>query len=134
MPNIRTRATAISSANSRSSVVAAVGSIVVGGLGGRGLALNLVGWPPTRRPRRGYMFDALSDRIDSIFQRLKGRGKLSEELVDEVLREVRLALLEADVHTSVVRAFLARVRERAIGDEVLKALTPVQAVIKIVQQ
>ena len=80
------------------------------------------------------MFDALSDRIDSIFQRLKGRGKLSEELVDEVLREVRLALLEADVHTSVVRAFLARVRERAIGDEVLKALTPVQAVIKIVQQ
>jgi len=78
------------------------------------------------------MFDALSDRLEDIFQRMRGRGRLSEEQVEEILREVRLALLEADVHTSVVRGFLAKVRERAVGDEVTKALTPAQAVIKIV--
>jgi signal recognition particle subunit SRP54 len=78
------------------------------------------------------MFDTLSDRIEGIFTRLRGRGRLSEENVEEVLREVRLALLEADVHTTVVRAFIGKVRERAVGDEVRKALTPAQTVLKIV--
>ncbi|MFA5891632.1 MAG: signal recognition particle protein [Actinomycetota bacterium] len=78
------------------------------------------------------MFDALSDRIEGVFKRLRGRGLLTEEHVDEALREVRMALLEADVHTAVVREFLARVRERAVGDEVRKALTPGQQVVKIV--
>lgn len=80
------------------------------------------------------MFDSLSNRIDGIFERLRGRGRLDEETVDEILREVRLALLEADVHTSVVRAFVGKVRERAVGDEVRKALTPAQQVIKIVHE
>ncbi len=80
------------------------------------------------------MFDTLSDRIEGIFKRLRGSGRLSEEHVEEVLREVRLALLDADVHTSVVRAFVGRVRERAVGDEVAKALTPAQTVIKIVHE
>src|SRR5687767_7290716 len=80
------------------------------------------------------MFDALSDRIEGIFTRLRGRGRLDEETVDEVMREVRLALLEADVHTAVVREFVGRVHERAVGEEVLKTLTPAQAVIKIVHE
>ncbi|HEX9776482.1 MAG TPA: signal recognition particle protein [Actinomycetota bacterium] len=80
------------------------------------------------------MFDALTDRIEGIFGKLRSRGKLTEEQVDEVLREVRLALLEADVHTSVVRSLVSRVRERAVGDEVMKALTPAQAVVKIVHE
>ena len=78
------------------------------------------------------MFDTLSDRIESIFGRLRGRGRLSEQQIEEVLREVRLALLEADVHTDVVRAFVGRVRERATGEEVRKALTPAQTIVKIV--
>ncbi|HJT37798.1 MAG TPA: signal recognition particle protein [Actinomycetota bacterium] len=78
------------------------------------------------------MFDTLSERIESIFGRLRGRGRLSELQIDEVLREVRLALLEADVHTDVVRAFVGRVRERAMGEEVRKALTPAQTIVKIV--
>jgi len=80
------------------------------------------------------MFDSLSDRIEGIFQRLKGSGKVSEDQVEEVLREVRLALLEADVHTSVVRGFLAKVRERAVGEEVMKSLTPAQHIIKVVDE
>jgi signal recognition particle subunit SRP54 len=78
------------------------------------------------------MFDALSDRIEGVFARLKNRGRLGEEQIDEVLREVRLALLEADVHTQVVRGFVERVRARATGEEVRKALTPAQTIIKIV--
>jgi signal recognition particle subunit SRP54 len=78
------------------------------------------------------MFDGLSERLDGVFERLRGRGRLSESDVDEVLREIRLALLEADVHTAVVREFMEKVRARAIGDEVRKALTPAQSVIKIV--
>ena len=61
------------------------------------------------------MFDALSDRFDGIFKRLRGRGRLGEAEVDEVLREIRLALLEADVNFKVVRGMLDRIRERAIG-------------------
>jgi len=78
------------------------------------------------------VFDTLSERIEGIFGRLRGRGRLSEQQIDEVLREVRLALLEADVHTDVVRAFIGKVRERAMGEEVRKALTPAQTIVKIV--
>jgi signal recognition particle subunit SRP54 len=78
------------------------------------------------------MFEALSDRFDGIFKRLRGRGKLTEADVDEVLREIRLALLEADVNFKVVKAFVERVRERAIGIEVSEALNPAQQVVKIV--
>jgi signal recognition particle subunit SRP54 len=80
------------------------------------------------------MFETLSDRLNKIFQDLRRRGKLSAEDVDAVLREVRLALLEADVHYSVVKTFLASVRERAIGVEVSQALNPAQQVIKIVHE
>ena len=78
------------------------------------------------------MFDTLSDRLENVFRRLRGHGRLTEAHVDEALREVRLALLEADVHLQVVKDFLERVRERAIGEEVRKALTPAQQVVKIV--
>ena len=78
------------------------------------------------------MFETLSDRLENVFRRLRGHGRLSEADVDEALREVRMALLEADVHLDVVRDFIARIRERAVGEEVRKALTPAQTVIKIV--
>ena len=78
------------------------------------------------------MFDTLSGRLDDIFTRLRSRGKLNEKQIDEVLREIRLALLEADVALKVVKAFIADVRERAAGAEVHKSLTPAQQVIKIV--
>ncbi|MEJ5255520.1 MAG: signal recognition particle protein [Acidimicrobiales bacterium] len=80
------------------------------------------------------MFDALSDRFDAIFKRLRGRGKLTEADVDEVLREIRLALLEADVNFQVVKGFVARVRERCLGAEVSQALSPAQQVVKIVNE
>ena len=69
------------------------------------------------------MFDALSDRFDGIFKRLRGKGRLSEQDVDEVLREIRLALLEADVNVRVVRSLQARIRERAIGLELPRRST-----------
>ena len=78
------------------------------------------------------MFDTLSGKLSGIFDRLRGRGALSEADVNEALREVRLALLEADVALPVVRDFIARVRERAIGAEVLDSVTPGQLVVKIV--
>ncbi len=80
------------------------------------------------------MFDGLSDRLQAIFDRLGKRGFLTEKDVDEALREVRVALLEADVNFKVVKDFLARVRERSVGAEVHKSLTPGQAVIKIVHE
>ena len=80
------------------------------------------------------MFDSLSDRFDGIFSRLRKRGTLSATDVDEVLREIRLALLEADVNFTVVRNLVGRIRERAIGVEVAKALNPAQQVIKIVHE
>ncbi len=80
------------------------------------------------------MFDTLSDRFDGIFKRLRGKGRLSEADVDEVLREIRLALLEADVNLDVVRNLQGRIRERAVGDEIHAALNPAQQVIKIVQE
>ncbi|HEX2051216.1 MAG TPA: signal recognition particle protein [Actinomycetota bacterium] len=78
------------------------------------------------------MFDALSGRLDDIFTRLRSRGRLTEKQVDEVLREIRLALLEADVALKVVKAFVADVRARAEGAEIHKSLTPAQQVIKLV--
>jgi signal recognition particle subunit SRP54 len=80
------------------------------------------------------MFDALSDRFDGIFTRLRSRGRLSEKDVDEVAREIRLALLEADVNVKVVKQFIARVKERANGADVQKSLSPGQQVIKIVHE
>ncbi|MFP5576867.1 MAG: signal recognition particle protein [Acidimicrobiia bacterium] len=80
------------------------------------------------------MFEALSDRFDDIFSRIKGKGKLREEDVDETLREIRLALLEADVNFQVVKGLVARIRERVVGIEVSQALNPAQQVIKIVNE
>ncbi|MDQ3618522.1 MAG: signal recognition particle protein [Actinomycetota bacterium] len=78
------------------------------------------------------MFDTLTGRLDDIFTRLRGRGRLNEKQVDEVLREIRLALLEADVSLKVVKAFVKDVKERAEGAEIHKSLTPAQQVIKLV--
>jgi signal recognition particle subunit SRP54 len=80
------------------------------------------------------MFDALSDRLDGIFSRLRNRGRMSEKDIDEVSREIRVALLEADVNVRVVRAFIGRVKERALGAELSSSLTPGQQFIKIVHE
>jgi signal recognition particle subunit SRP54 len=80
------------------------------------------------------LFESLSERLNQVFQQLRRRGRLSEADVDAALREVRLALLEADVHYSVVKDFIARIRARAIGYEVSRALNPAQQVIKIVHE
>jgi len=80
------------------------------------------------------MFDNLTSRLEDIFKQLRRRGKLSEADVDIAMREVRLALLEADVHYSVAKQFIARVRDRSVGHEVSKALNPGQQVIKIVNE
>jgi signal recognition particle subunit SRP54 len=78
------------------------------------------------------MFESLSDKLQSVFRNLSGKGKVSEADVSEAMREVRLALLEADVNFKVVKEFVAKVKEKAIGIEVLESLSPVQQVIKIV--
>jgi len=78
------------------------------------------------------MFENLTGRLNKVFDQLRRRGKLSEADVDAAMREVRLALLEADVHYSVVKEFISRVRERAVGHEVSKALNPGQQIVKIV--
>jgi signal recognition particle subunit SRP54 len=80
------------------------------------------------------MFESLSDRLQSTFKTLTRRGKLSEADVDKAMREVRLALLEADVNYKVVKSFTQRVKARAIGAEVMSSLTPGQQVVKIVHQ
>jgi signal recognition particle subunit SRP54 len=80
------------------------------------------------------MFDALSDRLEAAFKGFSGRGKLSEADVDAGLREIRLALLEADVNFKVVKTFVSRIRERAVGAEVSEALNPGQQVVKIVHE
>jgi signal recognition particle subunit SRP54 len=79
------------------------------------------------------VFDALSDRLQGVFRSLRGRGALTPEDVDQALREIRLALLEADVHFKVVKQFLERVRARAVGQDVLKSLSPDQAVLRVVR-
>ncbi|MDH3500360.1 MAG: signal recognition particle receptor subunit alpha, partial [Acidimicrobiia bacterium] len=80
------------------------------------------------------MFDSLTDRITGIFDGLRGRGRLSDADVDATLREVRLALLEADVNVGVARSLLDRIRDQAVGADVAKSLTPGQQVIKLVHE
>jgi len=79
------------------------------------------------------MFESLTDKLELTFKRLRGQGKISENNIDEALREVRLALLEADVHVQVVKSFLEAVKTKAMGQEVLQSLTPEQQFIKIVR-
>jgi signal recognition particle subunit SRP54 len=78
------------------------------------------------------VFDALSDRLQSALGDLRGRGKLDEDAISRAMREIRLALLEADVNFEVVKQFVAQVRERALGHEVLKSISPGQQVVKVV--
>ena len=78
------------------------------------------------------MFENLTERLSRTVQRLRGTGRLTEDGVRETLREIRIALLEADVNFKVVKDFVAKVKERAIGQEVLKSLSPGQQVIKVV--
>ena len=80
------------------------------------------------------MFESLTARFEGVFDRLRGRGRLSERDVDQALTEVRLALLEADVNTTVLYSILDRIRRRALGAEVLKSLTPGQQVVKVVHE
>ena len=80
------------------------------------------------------MFEALTEKLTAVFSRLSNRGRLTEQDVDAALREVRLALLEADVNLKVVRDFLGKVRQRCVGKEVLESLTPGQQVVKIVRE
>jgi len=78
------------------------------------------------------MFDNLTDKLDLVFKKLKGHGKLTEKNIEEGLKEVRIALLEADVHYKVVKKLIADIKERALGQEVMASLTPGQQVVKIV--
>lgn len=80
------------------------------------------------------LFENLSERLQATFKKLRGHGKLTEEDVNQAMREVRMALLEADVNFKVVKSFIERVKERAVGQEVLDTLTPAQVVIKIVDE
>ena len=80
------------------------------------------------------VFQGLAEKLQDTFRKLKGKGKLTEADVSEAMREVRLALLEADVNFKVVKDFVARVKERAIGQEVMQSLTPGQHVVKIVYE
>src|SRR6202035_1652230 len=79
------------------------------------------------------MFDNLSDKLQRVFKNLRGEGKLTAENMDAALREIRVALLEADVHFRVVKQFIEAIKEKAQGEEVLAALSPAQQVIKIVR-
>ena len=79
------------------------------------------------------MFESLSAKLDGIFSRLRGRGKLTESDIKTATREIRLALLEADVSFQVVKDFVQRVREQALGQEVMRSLTPGQQVVRIVR-
>jgi signal recognition particle subunit SRP54 len=78
------------------------------------------------------VFDTLSDRLNKVFTGLRGKGRLSQADIDATGREIRIALLEADVALPVVRQFIAAVKERAVGEEVSRALNPAQQVIQIV--
>ena len=80
------------------------------------------------------MFENLSSKLEAVFKKLRGHGKLTEENIQEALKEVRIALLEADVHFKVVKDFIQSVQQRAVGQEVMASLTPAQQLIKIVQE
>src|SRR5713226_4398856 len=79
------------------------------------------------------MFDSLGTRLQDVFKTLRGQARLTEDSIEAALREIRLALLEADVNFKVVKAFVDRVRDRAMGQDVLRSLTPGQQVVKIVR-
>ena len=79
-------------------------------------------------------FEGLADKLQAAFKKLNSRGKLTEKDVKDAMREVRMALLEADVNFKVVREFVKTVTERAVGSEVMESLTPAQMVIKIVNE
>src|SRR5881275_1452494 len=85
-------------------------------------------------PEGRAVFETLSDRLDKVFTGLRGKGRLSEADIDATAREIRIALLEADVALPVVRAFIAKIKERAKGAEVSGALNPAQQVVKIVNE
>ena len=80
------------------------------------------------------LFSSLSDKLGHVFSKIKARGKLSELEIKNAMREIRVALLEADVNFLVVKDFVARVSEKAIGDKILKSLTPGQQVVKVVHE
>ena len=80
------------------------------------------------------MFQSLTDRFDGILSRLKGKGRLTENDIAEATREIRLALLEADVHFNVVQGFIERTRQRCLSADVSESLTPGQQVVKIVNE
>src|SRR4030043_362988 len=80
------------------------------------------------------MFEVLAEKLNAVFKLLGSRGKLTEKDIDEAMRQVRLALLEADVNFKVVKDFTGRVRERSLGKEVMESLTPAQQMIKIVNE
>src|SRR5947209_87955 len=80
------------------------------------------------------MFESLSEKLQSVFGKLNSHGTITEKDLDDAMREVRLALLEADVNYKVVREFISRIRERALGAEVLRSLTPAQHIIGIVNE
>ena len=78
-------------------------------------------------------FDSLGDKLQNVFKKLRGKGRLSEKDIKDAMREVKLALLEADVNFKVVKSFVARVSEKALGQEIMESLTPAQQLIKIVR-
>src|SRR3970040_1868267 len=80
------------------------------------------------------MFESLTEKLELTFKRLRGQGKISEKNIDDALRDVRLALLEADVHIKVVKGFLESVKNKALGQDVLRSLTPEQQFVKIVKE
>ena len=79
-------------------------------------------------------FENLSDKLSGVFKKLRSKGRLSESDVKEAMREIRMALLEADVNFKVAKDFVARVSEKAVGEEILESLSPAQQVIKIVNE
>ena len=80
------------------------------------------------------MFDSLSDKLNGVFKTLRGHGKLNEKNVQDALKDVRMSFLEADVNFRVVKDFLGKVQERAMGEEVMKSLTPGQMFVKVVNE
>ena len=77
-------------------------------------------------------FESLTEKLSSVFKRLRGKGRLSEADVKEAMKEINMALLEADVNFKVVKNFVASVSERAVGQDVMESLTPAQMIVKIV--
>src|SRR5580765_5967753 len=96
--------------------------------------IRAFGTPAGARYPSPAVFDTLSDKLQHTLGDLRGRGRLDEESVSKAMREIRLALLEADVNLQVIKGFVARVKERAVGEEVAKSITPGQQVVKIVHE